>query len=319
LSGPSIETRKLEQVVQIIAPGSSLLRAWPLQGGISAEMTAFEIRRPDGQMGKMILRRSGLQVLERNPHAVEDEFRVLQLTTSLGLATPTPYYLDQSGTIFSLPYLVIEFLEGKPEFPIAPTADFTFQLAKHLAIIHGADYSKQDLSFLPKAADKCLEMLSKRPTVALPVPAVRDLRDQLEKVSTAGHQNRPVMLHGDYWPGNILWRDDTLVAVIDWEDAQVGDPLIDFAISRLDILWILGADALGSFTDRYQSLMDIDYRNLPYWDLCAALRLARLIGDNLAEWTAFFIPFGRRDITEHTFREHFRYFITQALEKLAIQ
>jgi hypothetical protein len=49
--------------------------------------------------------------------------------------------------------------------------------------------------------------------------------------------------------------------------------------------------------------MDIDYVNLPYWDLCAALRLARLISDDLAKWTAFFIPFGRHDITEHIFRE----------------
>ena len=29
--------------------------------------------------------------------------------------------------------------------------------------------------------------------------------------------NRPVLLHGDFWPGNILWRDGRLVAVIDWE------------------------------------------------------------------------------------------------------
>jgi aminoglycoside phosphotransferase (APT) family kinase protein len=141
----------------------------------------------------------------------------------------------------------------------------------------------------------------------------------LEKVTTLGQQNKPVLLHGDYWPGNILWRDDTIVAVIDWEDAQIGDPLIDFAISRLDILWIFGSDAFHAFTSHYQSLMDIDYVNLPYWDLCAALRLARLIGDDLAKWTAFFIPFGRHDITEHIFREYFRYFITQALEKLAIQ
>jgi aminoglycoside phosphotransferase (APT) family kinase protein len=306
-------------VVQIIAPGSTLLRAWPLQGGISAEMTAFELQYPDGQLRKMILRRPSEQVLQLNPRAAENEFRVLQLTSRLGLAAQTPYYLDQSGTIFSMPYLVMEFIEGKPEFPIAPRANFTVQLAKHLALIHGADYSKQDLSFLPKATNKCVETSSKRPTFALPALAVQDLRDKLEKVSTLGQQNRSVLLHGDYWPGNILWRDDTLVTVIDWEDAQIGDPLIDVAISRLDILWIFGTDAMHSFTQHYQSVMDIDYRNLPYWDLCAALRLARLIGDDLAEWTAFFIPFGRHDITERSLSEHFRYFITQALEQLAIQ
>jgi aminoglycoside phosphotransferase (APT) family kinase protein len=147
----------------------------------------------------------------------------------------------------------------------------------------------------------------------------RRIQNVLKEIPPVSQRNGPVLLHGDYWPGNILWRDDTLVAVIDWEDAQMGDPLIDFAISRLDVLWLFGSESMYSFTQYYQALMEIDYKNLPYWDLCAALRLARLIGSDLAEWTAFFIPFGRNDITEHTLREHFRYFTTQALEKLAIQ
>jgi len=282
-------------------------------------MTAFEIQRPDGQTSKMILRRPSEQVLQLNPQAAENEFKVLQLTTTLGLATPTPYYLDRSGAIFSTPYLVIEYVEGKPEFPAAPRAHFTFQLAKHLAMIHRADCSNQDISFLPRAPNKCVEVSRGTLTNIHLSLDVKHIHETLEGIPSPRQRNASELLHGDYWPGNILWRDHTIVAVIDWEDAQIGDPLIDFAISRLDILWIFGADALHSFTDHYQSLVDIDYRNLPHWDLYAALRLARLIGDDLAEWTAFFLPFGRRDITEHTFIEDFRYFITQALEKLAIQ
>ena len=102
--------------------------------------------------------------------------------------------------------------------------------------------------------------------------------------------NAPVLLHGDYWPGNILWRDEQLAAVIDWEDARLGDPLIDLAISRLDLLWIFGSEAMNSFTQDYLTGMAIDTRDLPYWDLCAALRLVRLAGANLAEWAAVLYP-----------------------------
>jgi aminoglycoside phosphotransferase (APT) family kinase protein len=38
--------------------------------------------------------------------------------------------------------------------------------------------------------------------------------------------NPSVLLHGDYWPGNILWRDGTIEAVVDWEEAQFGDPAL---------------------------------------------------------------------------------------------
>ncbi len=34
----------------------------------------------------------------------------------------------------------------------------------------------------------------------------------------------------------MLWKDGQLVAVIDWEDAPLGDPLADVANSRLESL-----------------------------------------------------------------------------------
>jgi aminoglycoside phosphotransferase (APT) family kinase protein len=309
---------KFEQLVRAIIPQGRLLRTWPLKGGVSAEMTAFEIEDADGHISRMIFRQPSKQTLERNLNAAEDEFKVLQLTRSLGLAAPVAYYLDQSRTNFPTPYLVIEYIDGKPVFAPDPGADFIFQLAKHLAKIHSSDYSNQDISFLSKQENKCVELSRKQ--LANIDPSLDDGRigGALEEVSPLPQRNPTVFLHGDYWPGNILWRDDTLVAVIDWEDAKLGDPLIDFAVSRLDILTIFGIDALQSFTHYYQSLMDIDYADLPYLDLCAALRLARLIGTDVAEWAAFFAFYGRHDITEHTLREHFRFFVRQAFEKLAI-
>ena len=50
-----------------------------------------------------------------------------------------------------------------------------------------------------------------------------------------GHDRR-VLLHGDYWPGNVIWQDGRLVAVIDWEDACLGDPLADLATARVELL-----------------------------------------------------------------------------------
>ncbi|MGT5522875.1 phosphotransferase family protein, partial [Escherichia coli] len=82
-------------------------------------------------------------------------------------------------------------------------------------------------------------------------------------------QNKSVLLHGDFWPGNVLWKDGQLVAVIDWEDAQIGDPLADLGNSRLEILWASGSEAMHSFTRHYQAMTDIDFSNLPYWDLFA--------------------------------------------------
>jgi aminoglycoside phosphotransferase (APT) family kinase protein len=88
-------------------------------------------------------------------------------------------------------------------------------------------------------------------------------------------RNPPVLLHGHLWPGNVLWQDGRLVAVLDWEDAAIGDPLADVANARLELLWARGAEAKDEFTRWYRSLVPgVDVTDLPHWDRWAGLRLA---------------------------------------------
>jgi aminoglycoside phosphotransferase (APT) family kinase protein len=298
---------KFEQLVQKIDPQSKLLRAWELQGGVSAQVTALEIERPDGQTKKMIIRRHGAVDLQQNPQIAADEFKLLQITKSAGLATPAPYYVDLSGEIFPNPYIVIEYIDGKPEFALDTITDLIPQLAMHLARIHAVDCSNLDLSFLPKQEKRSAKKLSERPTQLDESLGEGRIRDFLESIWPLSQENASVLLHGDFWPGNILWRDIRLRAIIDWEDAALGDPLADVANTRLEILWAFGIDAMQSFTQRYRSMTTIDFTNLPFWDLFAALRPA----SKLSEWAA-------DDIAEQRMRERHRLFVTQAFETLSI-
>ena len=102
----------------------------------------------------MIVRQHGEADLKHNPQIAADEFKLLQLLRSVGVATPRPYHLDQSGEIFSTPYVVIEYIEGQPEFAPADLPDLILQFATHLSRIHQVDGSKLDLSFLPQQANK---------------------------------------------------------------------------------------------------------------------------------------------------------------------
>jgi aminoglycoside phosphotransferase (APT) family kinase protein len=299
---------KFEQVVHKIDPQSKLLRSWELKGGVSAQLMALELERPDGHTQKMIVRQHGEVDLKHNPQLAADEFKLLQLLHSVGLATPVPYYLDQSGEIFSAPYIIIEYIEGKPVFELSHIPDLILQLATHLSRIHQVNCSHLDVSFLPQQEQKYAEKLRERPATVDESVNERRICDTLASVWPFPQRNTSVLLHGDFWPGNILWRDGQLVAVIDWEDAAIGDPLADVANSRLEVLWAFGIDAMQSFTHQYQSMTAIDFTNLPYWDLCAALRRA----SQISEW-------GLDDTTEKTMREVHGWFITQAFEKLAIK
>jgi aminoglycoside phosphotransferase (APT) family kinase protein len=306
----------LERLIQEIAPGAVLVRTWSLKGGISAEMTAFEIELPDSQVKRMILRRPGTETLKREPTAAIDEFRLLQMTRSLGLPTQTPYLLDSMGRFFSTPCLVVEYIEGETEFALQSSTTFISQMAIHLARIHQVDSAALDLGFLSRPGNTFAIPTRKCTTDTDNSLNEAHIREVLEPVWPLTPKNASSLLHGDYWPGNILWRNGEIVAVIDWEAAKVGDPLSDLAITRLDILTMFGIDAMTDFTDHYKSIMAIDYIHLPYWDLWAALRLLRMSTGNFAEWAAFFPPFGRSDITEQTLKAHFRTFIKQAFEAI---
>ncbi len=262
----------LTRVARRIHPHAELLRTWMLTGGISAQMTALEIALPDGQTRKLIVRQPGEGTLRENPQAAADEFRLLHILQHAGLNVPAPYYVDESGSILPTPYLVIEWIDGQTDLAPADVPDYARQMGEQLAAIHRVDAAAFDLSFLP----------------------------QREAGTT--------LLHGDFWPGNLLWRDGKLVAVVDWEAAMLGDPLADVGITRLDICMIFGGEAMAAFTAAYRTANPIDFSRLPFWDMRAAERAA----PDLARWAAAYPALGRPDITAQTMQAAHSWFVEQA-------
>ncbi|MFL5759778.1 MAG: phosphotransferase family protein [Thermomicrobiales bacterium] len=255
-----------QELAQRIIPGSRLLRAWPLTGGVSAEITALEIERRDGSRAKLVVRRHGEIDRNHNPHVARDEYRLLHIAQAHGLATPKPYYFDESCDLFPTPLVVIEFIEGETVFAPGDLSAYLAQMVGALAQIHTVKESPE-LAFLLRQ-----DMgVGKSPATLDASMHEADIREALAAWPFT-QDNASALLHGDYWPGNVLWKGGKIAAVIDWEDARVGDPLADLGNARLEVLWAFGTEAMTEFTRHYQSLTAVDLTKLPYWDLRAALR-----------------------------------------------
>jgi aminoglycoside phosphotransferase (APT) family kinase protein len=147
--------------------------------------------------------------------------------------------------------MVIDYIEGQSGVPAGDRERYLELLARWLARIHATDVGA--LSFLPR---KELD----------PVPR--------------GRVNAQGLLHGDVWPGNVILRDDEVVGVIDWEDAAIGDPLADLAITRIELLWALDRDAMERITELYLVMTEVDPGHLAHWDLEAV----RELEPQLAHW-----------------------------------
>lgn len=311
--------KAFELVAQRLAPDTTpppvLLDVQPLHGGISAQMVALEIAMPNGETRKVIVRRPGANAIQRNPHAAASEYAILQATMRLGVKAQRPLLLDTSGEIFPEPYLVIEYIEGRADYRPADVQRTVQQMSSQLVRLHSVDGADPALALLPRQRARLDAWVMARPAQVDDSLDEGRIRHALRKVWPLPAPQPLALVHGDFWPGNLLWQAGELVAVIDWEDAEVGNPLMDFAISRLDILWILGAQAMQSFSDTYRQLSPLDaadFNFLPYWDLLAALRPA----SRIAEWAAGWAALGRDDITETTLRDGHRRFVEQAFAQI---
>jgi len=147
--------RRLERLVQRLYPYSKLLRAWELAGGISAQTTALEALLADGRQEKIIARWPGNGAAER-------EFRTLQAVRAAGIAAPAPLLLDVAGDPCSGPAILIEYIEGKPDYAPADPAGFVAQMAEQLAAIHRLSGSHPSLSLLTPQTERLSRQLARR-------------------------------------------------------------------------------------------------------------------------------------------------------------
>ena len=301
----SQDVMRFERLAQKIDAHANLLRAWELKGGVSAQVTALELLHSDGHPKKVVVRQHGEADLRHNPNIAADEFKLLRILQTAGMAAPAPIYLDESSDRFATPIIVIEFIEGTPEFAPTNVADVVLQLATHLVNIHAVDGANPDLAFLPQQENSIAQKLKERPATLDDSLDERRIRDALERIWPLPQRNPSALLHGDFWPGNVLWNHGQLAAVIDWEDASVGDPMADVGNSRLEMLWAFGAEAMQQFTEHYKSMTHIDFTHLPWWDLCAALRPASKLG-----------TWGLDAATEKGMRADHKWFVKQAFENL---
>lgn len=256
-------------IVHRLFPGATLEAATRLAGGVSADVQRFDLRSADGSRTSVVLRAHGAS---HSGHSANLEYRLLQTLHRGGLPVPEPLLLDASGSVLPYPFLVMAFVEGHATVPAEREDDYVEAMADLLAKIHA--FPTDALPPLPARNDPLPEVLDFLPEE----PEWKELRAHLRSLGDTAYRGPPRLLHGDFWPENVLWRNGTVAAVLDWEDAALGDPLSDVACCGLELRYKIGEAGMETFTRAYAKQRAVDDRRLALWQVYVAAAAQHFMG-----------------------------------------
>ena len=267
-----------ESVLRQSALGRTLCHWQPLEGGVSASVYQMGYLDEVGKRRDAVVRCHGDVDYARNSHLAADEFACVSALHQARLRVPRPLFLGADQSIFGRPFAVYEFVKGECITDADGLRRRVPAMASWLADLHKLDLAC--LNFQVSADNALLPRQSLRELSGSPDHEVleRQIRALLQRLPLRQLSGKPALLHGDYWSGNLLWQNETLVAVIDWEDFAVGDPLADLGCARLELLWAADEAAVRDFTESYLRARRLDIGDLAgalgYWDLCSVLPFA---------------------------------------------
>lgn len=307
-----ISPASLRNIIAKVNPNYQLLTTKSLTGGMSASVTLLEVINQHEDIQRCLLRYHDDTPHADYNHIVQREYAIQKHLATSAVPVAKSLLLDTSSEIIDPAYIILDYVEGEAIYALPDTSNFLEQYVNTLVAIHRIPVDESLRNLLPNRTDAYHAIIVHHPDTLDASLNEERIRDSLRQ-HWQWHINPPVLLHGDYWLGNLIWKDYQIQAVVDWEDAALGDPLIDLAYSRLEMLFAFGQDAMHEITQLYQERMPhLNYDALPYWDLCSALRPMHVID----EWGAGWVNFGRPDVTGETMRANHQWYVDTAIAKL---
>jgi aminoglycoside phosphotransferase (APT) family kinase protein len=266
---------RVQALLERIAPGSLLLKIELLPGSFSNHTCLVEARSANGNPYKIVVRRYKIFGDYDRGEKARREFKTFELLSRYQVPAPEPLLLDESGDILGSPGIVTRFVEGAllMDVPSNPVV-WAQKLARTLARIHCIPCRKDEQEFLLKGNDQAAWFLKydAPPHYMQAYPGGADLWHMIHELSTNFHADSPSLLHIDYWSGNILWHNNEISAVLDWEEAAYGDPAVDVAYARMNMVLMGAPEAADEFMRFYESEMGRKINNLGFWELAASVR-----------------------------------------------
>ncbi len=265
------------------------ISAAPLTSGRSNAM--FTIERGGS---RWVLRRPALVAVARADEGMRREFRILDALNGSNVPHPATVALCEDHEVLGCTFFLMQHVEGMNPAPPLPepfTVDdqpgVAYAMVDALASLHEFDWRNSSLADFGKPVG-FHERQVERWTSQLASYEGRELPG-LDRVTSFLSANipfsyEPSLMHGDFHMFNALIAAEPpgkVTAIIDWETATIGDPLLDL-IGFCEI-WGKATSGPGwprrtELIARYRTQREIDLpEDLSYYEVLYNFRMAVLL------------------------------------------
>lgn len=280
----SSESELPKEIVDWLASAGQgrLVSADRRPGGGRREAWFVEFERPDRSIAELFLRldRSG-GLAEEDPYDTKRETDIYLALANTAIPVPRIHAVHPS-----LPAVLSDRSEGETWFSRIRDPEEQLSVAKnfidHLAAMHRLDTTHLDIPALGKprsVAEHVHEELDEWGRLyaihdARRDPLIEFAFDWLRQ-NIPPYDGPPVLVQGDTGPGNFLYANGRVTAILDFELAHWGDPMDDLAWLSLRAT----QEPFTHFPDRLKQYAErsgnaIDEGRIRYYRVFAELRVA---------------------------------------------
>ncbi len=260
----------------------------PLSGGASNVMLTV-----DRGKSRWVLRRPAHVAVERANEGMRREYRILDALDGTAVPHPAAVALCDDPEVLGCTFFLMEHVVGVNPIPLPAQfdndrdrAEIAYAMVDALAEVHDVDWKGVGLADLGHP-DQFHERQVTRWSRQLASYEGRELPG-LDRVMAWLEANRPedftpTLMHGDFHMLNALIAPEgpgRVVAIVDWETATIGDPLLDLA-GFCEVWCSATADGWpvrDELIERYRAQRGLgEIGDLTYYDMLYNFRLAVLL------------------------------------------
>jgi aminoglycoside phosphotransferase (APT) family kinase protein len=287
---------------QMVGIGASVVEV----KGLGAGAGPWRLRIDhDGRASQAVLRVGDTSSRQQ----LATEAAALRFAEAHRLAAPQLLGIDLDGTAAGVPALLMTALAGSSTIPtIASTARLRALGAAAAALHTVATAPRPDLPLRVRPLADVDFAAARRATGSSPLLEAAEQRVNQAPMP----QGMTVLVHGDLWQGNTLWRGERCVGMVDWDAAGVGHPGVDLGTLRLDAAIVFGLPAAVEVLEGWRQAIGYQADATAYWDLVAALTTPTDMG----QWLPVAHTHGRIDLDAATLMDRRNTFLRAALEQL---